>query len=262
MKKLNLVLSAICISALSIAQNGAAIEYKITSSKGAGGTMKVNYSEFGNLSEFNMSAPSMPGGGMKNKSLSMKSNPDVIYMINDQNKTYSEMKKGQGQQGGEDNRTYTVKKIGTETVAGYKCTHAIVNDGKESHDIWTTKDIADYSKYAEALDNGRKMGSSKEQKALKDAGCEGFPAKVSHKNEREGEFTMELVKIEKKNFSKSDFELPAGYSKSAGPGAGGPAGAAGMPGMKTQEEIMKMTPEERAKWAEEMKKQYGGQQKK
>ena len=91
-------------------------------------------------------------------------------------------------------------------------------------------------------------------KALKDAGCDGIPVKTIHKgNEREGDITMELVKIDKKTFTKADFELPAGYSKSetaTTPTNGGSE-------IKTQQEIMNMTPEERAKYIEEMKKKYG-----
>jgi hypothetical protein len=231
------------------AQNGAHMEYKITSTKGATGSVKVNYSEYGSASDFNMVVPQMPGGGFENKSLT-PAGSDVTYMLNDKDKTYSEVKRNESNT---DNKTYEVKKLGEEKVNGYKCVHALVTEGKETHEVWNTKDIADYAKYAEGMKNNNRMSSAKREQALKDAGCDGLPVKTVHKgNEREGDMTMELVKMEKKNFSKSDFEIPAGYTKSSAGGApGAPAG------MKSREELMNMTPEERAKYVEEMKKKYG-----
>ncbi len=260
MQKFILIISAVCLSVLTNAQNGAYFEYKISSSKGYTGAMKINFSEFGHSNEFNMVVPQMPGGGIMNKSLYMKSAPDVIYMINDKNKSYSESKKSDVQS--EDKKNYTIKKVGEETVNGYKCVHAIITSDKETQDVWNTKDIKDFNKYNEAFATNKRSGSVKRDQALKDAGCDGIMVKMLHKGgDREGDMTMELVKVEKKNYSKSDFDIPVGYSKSGG-GANAGSAAGAVPGMKTQEEIMKMTPEERAKWAEEMKKQYGGQQKK
>jgi len=231
-------------------QNGAFIEFKITSSKGYSGNVKVNFSEFGSMSEFNMVIPQMPGGGIKNKSLTMKDKPGTIYMINDQNKTYSE--NPPTDPSNQDSKTYLVKKIGEEPLNGYKCVHAIITEGNETHEVWNTKDIADFAKYSEAFKSNRRIGSQKREQALKDAGCDGLPVKTLHKgNAQEGDMTMELVKLEKKTFTKSDFEVPAGYTKT---GAAGPMGSGEM---KTQQEIMNMTPEERAKYIEEMKKKYG-----
>jgi hypothetical protein len=229
---------------IASAQNGASMEFKVSSNKGVGGTINVKYSEFGTKSESSMM-------GMNMVSLTKKESPDVVYMINDKDKTYREMKKSTSQP--DDNSTYTVKKIGNETINGYKCVHALVTDNRGTTDMWTTKDFADYNKYSESLNNNRKLGSAKREQALKDAGCEGFPVKMVTK-EKDGDMTMELTKLEKKSFSKSDFEVPAGYTKAVGPGGTPPGKPAGI---KSQEELMKMTPEERAKYAEELKKQYG-----
>lgn len=234
---------------MSVAQNGAHMEYKISSTKGATGSVKVNYSEFGSVSEFNMVIPQMPGGGFDMKTLIQKNNPDVAYSINDKDKTYSERK--MKEVSSEDNSTYTVKKLGEEKVNGYKCVHALVTKGNETQEVWNTKDIGEYDKYSEAFKSNKRLSSQKREQALKDAGCDGLPVKMLHKNEREGDMTMELVKFEKKSFSKSDFEIPAGYTK------GSNASPAGPPGMKSPEEIRNMTPEERTKYIEEMKKKYG-----
>ena len=247
--KIAIIISLFCASVLN-SQNGAYIEFKITSSKGYNGSVKVNFSEFGSESEFNMVVPQMPGGGMKNKSLTMKDKPGMIYMINDQNKTYSETSPTDPTN--QDTKTYTVKKIGEETLNGYKCVHAIITEGNETHEVWNTKDIADFAKYSEAFKSNRRIGSQKREQALKDAGCDGLPVKTLHKgNAQEGDMTMELVKLEKKTFTKTDFEIPAGYTKT------GVTGTLGTSDVKTQQEIMNMTPEERAKYIEEMKKKYG-----
>ncbi len=251
MKKLFFNSIALLISAVSFAQSGASMEFKMTSTKRANGTFIMKHSEYGSKVSMNMSVPQMPNGGIQMTTLMKKDNPDIIYSLNEANKTYTERKKTEAKET-TDNTTYTVKKIGEEKVNGYKCIHALVTQGKETHDVWNTKDFADYEKYAEAMSSNEKMGSNKRYKALKDAGCEGFPVKTVYKNEREGEMTMELVKMEKKNFSKSDFEIPADYKKSEN------NSSSTMPaGMKSQQEIMAMSPEERAKYIEEMKKKYG-----
>ncbi len=252
MKKIILSSFALLISAFLIAQSGTQIEFKMTSTKGPTGKFIMEHSEYGSKVNMNMVVPQMPGGGMQMTSLVKKDSPDVTYTLNEKNKTYTERKKGETKESN-DNSTYTVKKIGEEKINGYKCIHAIVSQGNETYDVWNTKDFPDYAKYAEAMNTNEKMCSNKRQQALKDAGCDGFPVKTVHKgNEREGEMTMELVKMEKKSFSKSDFEIPAGYTKSENSGSStAPAG------MKTQQEIMAMSPEERAKYIEEMKKKYG-----
>ena len=87
MKKIFLILFVLNITYLN-SQNGAYIEYKITGAQGSGGSVKINFSEFGSVSVFNMSVPQMPGGGFSMKHLNQKSNPGIIYMINEKDKTY------------------------------------------------------------------------------------------------------------------------------------------------------------------------------
>lgn len=254
MKKLFVNSIALLISAFSIAQSDALIEFKMSSTKGPSGTFTVKHSAYGSRAHMNMVVPQMPSGGIQITTLMKKDNPDVTYTLNEANKTYTEHKKSETKETTNSNNNYTVKKIGEEKVNGYKCVHALVTtQGKETYDVWNTKDFADYAKYAEAMNANEKMGSNKRYQALKDAGCEGFPVKTVHKgNEREGEMTMELVKMEKKNFSKSDFEIPADYKKSES------TTSSTMPaGMKTPQELQAMSPEERAKYVEEMKKKYG-----
>jgi hypothetical protein len=251
MKKIILTIIAVATAITLNAQGGAHFQFKITSDKGMSGTMDVKHGEAGSLSEMNMASPKMPGGAMIIKSLSKKSTPDVSYIIDDKNKTYREQKKSTHQN--HEEKDVTVKKVGDETVNGYKCAHAIITEGNGTSEVWNSKDFGDYEKYMSAMDDKQMAFGAKRQKALKDAGCDGFPVKMIRKGEKDGGMTMELVKYEKKSFSASEFEIPAGYTKTeatANP-------YSGAMGIKSQEEIMKMTPEERAKYIEEMKKKYG-----
>jgi hypothetical protein len=258
MKKNFLVFIVMCFAIGASAQNGAYIEYKTTSSMGAIGSTKINLSEFGSVTEFNITIPQIPSGGTMHRILSKKSNPDVIYMIDDKNKTYTES--NIPATSSEDSKNYVVTRKDDEIVNGYKSVHTIVSDGKETYEIWNTKDIPDYNKYSEAFNSNERFGSPKKEQALKAKDCDGMPVKIVCKgDEREDDITIELVKFEKKNFMRSYFEIPAGYSKSESASTA----PSGMPEFNIPEESMKMTPEERTQYdfppdiSEEMKKKYG-----
>lgn len=253
MKKGILILALISINAFLAAQSGVYMNFKYSSSKGISGNLIMKHSDFGTKSEIKMVSQKQ-GGGMTMTTLLKKDHPELIYMLNDAAKTYTEMKKAEAVGSTEDKGTYTVKKIGNEMINGYKCIHALVTEGKNTTEVWNTKDIPEFLKYSEAIKSDKNLASSKRDQALKDAGCDGFPVKMIRKgNQNDGDVTMELLSCEKKSYSKSDFDIPAGYTKSSGP-----AMPAGMPQIKTQQEIMNMTPAEREKYAEEMKKLYGG----
>ena len=61
-----------------------------------------------------MIIPQMPGGGFTNRTLMLKEKPGIVYALDDKNKTYSKIKSTETQ----DNKTYTVKKLGDEVVNG------------------------------------------------------------------------------------------------------------------------------------------------
>ena len=233
-------------------QNGAIAEFKFSSSKGIGGNMKASFCEYGHKMEINMVNDKIPGGMMMT-TIGNKKNPDVNYALNEKTKTYSEIKKQDPKKiSTDDNRNYTVKKLGEETINGFRCIHFTATSDKDILEIWNTKDIQDYSKYREAEKLDAQTYSYTRQKAIEEAGCDGFPVKTIGKSisDKQGGVTMELVKFEKKYFLESDFSIPVGYTKSEYIS----------PGMVPQinaEELMKMTPEQRAKYIEEMKAKYG-----
>ncbi|MBS1651695.1 MAG: DUF4412 domain-containing protein [Bacteroidetes bacterium] len=248
-KTINTLVLCLGVYILS-SQNGIFIEYALKSSKGPKGSIKVNYSEFGHISEFTMDIPQIPGG-ITNKVLYIKSVPEAVYVINEKSKTYSEQKKSSTTN--ESEKKYTVTKLGNEKVNGYNCVHAIVSSDRENYEVWNTKEIKEFAQYSEAMASNNRINTPTREKALKDAGCEGFMVKSIKKgNENEGSLEINLIKIEKKSFTASDFELPKGYTKSEqGVNYANPNIQT-----KTNSEIMNMTPEERAKYVEELKNKY------
>ncbi|MCW3084449.1 MAG: hypothetical protein JWP12_1815 [Bacteroidetes bacterium] len=233
-----------------IAQNGAQIEYKLTSAdKNINGTMKIYFSGQNTRTEMSMMAPQMPGGISK-ISIIKSDKPSTIYSLDQKSKTYTTAETKPATAAPTDNTPVTVKVIGKEKVGKYNCTHAQVTRGKETSDYWTTTEIADFDKYRKADSKNKFMGNDGTQAALAKNGADGFIVKSVTKDQRGMEMTMELVSFEKKDIAASLFEIPADY-KLAAAGTGAPTAPA-----IDAAKLQNMTPEERAKYVEELKKQY------
>jgi hypothetical protein len=243
-KNILIAFSALCcISVQSFAQNGASIQMKLSSSQGATGTFTTYFSAIGHRSEMLMSVPQMPAA-MSTVTIVKKSNPDMAICIYENNKTYNEyaVKK-------EDNskEKYTIQNLGDEKLMGYNCKHILVTSSSGSTtEIWNTKDIADFENYKDAYNGNSRTSLSSLETQLKEAGADGFPIKYIMKGKKDGDVTLEFVKMEKKTVADSMFEVPAGYSQ-----VGRPAANGGQPNPAS------MSPEERAKYIEEMKAKYG-----
>ena len=69
-------------------------------------------------------------------------NPDKVYLVNDENKTYSvwDVKSARTPQASKD--TYKVEKLGNDRVAGYACQNARVTSSKgNDFDVCVTKEF-------------------------------------------------------------------------------------------------------------------------
>jgi hypothetical protein len=239
------------------------IEMKMTMKEGAG-TMKGQISSVGARTEVEARVAQMGDLPVTVTTLMKFNNPDVIYMLNDATKTYVEINVkdiGNAAKNRPD-KEYTVKKLGREKVAGYVCEHLLLtaNDGRET-ELWTTKDLVDLAVFREYLQRNRQADVQGIMKALKDAGAEGFVAKmISRDKAGAPAITLELVKTEKRAVPAALFELPAGYKKQEGmlgmlPGM--------MPIAPEQQQTInkameKLTPEQR-KMLEGLMKKPGGQ---
>ena len=262
---LTLLAGSALAAAPAFAQFEGEITMKMTMREGSG-TGKAYISKVGARSEIDMQTAKMP---LKMVTLMKFANPDLMYLINDATKTYSEMdlKKLKEQtakyQGQKSRDTWKLQKLGRETVNGYSCEHVLLTrtDGSKSEsEWWTTKDIAGLS-YDTMRGLVRRQDASDEgvAKALKDAGADGFVVKMvtREKGDPNPLATMELTKAERKSVPAALFEVPAGYTKQEGM-----LGAASvMSSPEQQEKIRKamenLTPEQRKQLEELMKSRQG-----
>jgi len=188
------------------------IELKITTDAGGNGTVKMTIGDVGTVNDLQMSSPQ---GAVAIKSLTRKDKPDVVYIINDAQKSYLEVpaKAPPGAPNNSD-ETWTIKKIGTEKIAGFASVHVTgVSSKGNSVELWSTKDVMDSDQYEKAMgaDRGRLSGNM--MTALKKEGADGFPVKLVAKPKEGGTTTMELVKVTRAALPPATFEVPSGYNK-------------------------------------------------
>jgi hypothetical protein len=260
---LTILASASLAAAPAFAQFEGQIDMKITAQGGVTGTGKVFVSKAGSRTEMDMESARMP---IHMTTLMRFATPDVLYLINDKAKTYSEMdiKKTREQvakmAGAKNKEAYSAKVIGSERLLGYSTKHVFLSrpSDKSEMEVWTTKDLLglSYETMRGLMRRGAGDDDGSMMKALKDAGAEGFFVKMvtREKGKTEPLTTMELTKAEKKSLPASMFEVPAGYAKQEGM-----MGAAGVMSPEAAEQMKKamegMTPEQRKQMEEMMKQQ-------
>lgn len=261
MKKtvLAVLAGAALAAAPAVAQFEGEIDMKITS-PGMSGLGKMYVSRVGARNVIDLQSAKTP---MKMTTLMKFANPDVMYMINDQTRTYAEMNLKETRESlakmKSEKEPYTVKVLGSESVLGYSTKHVLLSrpGDRSEMEIWTTKDILGLN--YEAMRGLMRRGTSHDDtsflKALRDNGADGFFVKMitREKGKPEPTSTMELTKAEKKHLPASLFEIPAGYSKQEGM-----MGVAGVMASPEQQEQMKkamegLTPEQRKQIEEMMK---------
>jgi hypothetical protein len=197
-------------------------------------------------------------GTMKMVVLSRTAEPDVSYMINDAQKSYARIDVREMQKNlpkSEQEKKWTVKRLGPGSVAGYACEKALVaqEGGTSENEVCVSKEILGG---AAMFGAGRRDASSQSlEKALKANGLEGMPIRMvmREKGKPDAMMTWELVKAEKKALPPSTFEVPAGYTETSMMGT-----MLSPEQQKQMNDAMKnMTPEQR-KMIEEMMKKKGG----
>ncbi len=252
MKKTLTSIGLVVTAMAALAQNGAHLEYKMSSDQNMNGTMVAYYLDGNSRSEMQMNIPAMPGGKMNMIYITQKDKPTTHYQLNETAKTYKEIVTTSDDKVKDENQECAVKVLGKEKVGNYNCTHVSITQGKVNYDMWTSKDIPDYANYKP---KGQKyMGNAKLYKALEDNQADGFPVKSVYKAQggREGSVTVELVTFEKKSLSADLFQIPADYKKQES--------ASYTPGtMPSASDIQNMTPEQRQKFVEQMKQMQQNQ---
>jgi hypothetical protein len=222
---LTILATASLTAGTALAQFEGEIDMKITGQGGMTGTGKVFVSKVGSRTEMDMGTARMP---IHMATLVRFATPDVMYLINDKARTYSEMdiKKTREQAakmaGAKSKEAYSAKVLGSERLLGYSTKHVLLSrpSDKSEMEAWTTKDMLglSYETMRGLMRRGAGDDDGSMMKALRDAGAEGFFVKMvtREKGKAEPLTTMELTKAEKKSLPASMFEIPPGYTKQEG----------------------------------------------
>ena len=245
----------------ALAQFEGVLQMKTTADRFTGTTTSW-VSKVGVKTEMDMKSPDMEkqgmGSGMKMVTIVRHAEPDVVYTLNVSSKTWSliDTKEMREQaRSGREEATYTVKRTGKDSVAGFPCEKALVTSSRGTiSDVCIANDVAGGSALLRAM-HRRSGDESALFKAFADAGLTGFPVRWVTKSESgRTDVTMELVSAKKESVPASTFEIPAGYTRSD----------SAMPmsnpelDKKMREALEKMTPEQRKQFEEMMKRRSEG----
>lgn len=243
----------------ALAQFEGVLESKLTSPD-ATGTSKSWVGKAGARIEMQMQPLEGPGAGaagMKMVILHKFAEPDVSYFVNESTKSYAVVDHRQSQgtaKDAKDDETYTVKKLGKDTVAGFSCQKGLVTSSKgRQTELCVTSEILGGGSWLRSMQpRNRPSQGGALLKALKDAGLEGYPVRWVTKDDDDTSVTWELVSAKRQSVPASTFEVPAGYRKSDSL-----MGAMVSPEAERQmkEAMENMTPEQRKMLEEMMKKQ-------
>jgi hypothetical protein len=276
-KSLTTSLIVLLLAALpAFAQFEGVLEMKMTfvakgGQGGGSGTMNVAVAKAGTRSEINMKFGLTD---MKMVVLQKSDTPGMLYRLNDNDKTYTEvdlakMREMAGQQ--QKSPEYTVEKLGQETLLGYKTQHVLVKEKNDAAtngmnlEMWIAKDLLDYATFSKLQARpDRAVRDEALLKALKAAEADGMPIKAITTGSDGSKTTIEVVKSEKKSLPAATFEIPAGYTKSArgmmGMMGGGSSAQTDEARKKMDEALKNMTPEQRQTFEKMMKERKAGKQ--
>lgn len=138
--------------------------------------------------------------------------PNYSVTLNDDDKTYSLNVIDQAllKQEGEKYKAYV---IGTETVNGYSCKHAVLKGKNLVMDMWMSTDVPGYDVYKKAAAASSVGGNF--MSALQAAGADGFPVKIFMENSAS---SMTLTKATYVGVSNNFFDIPSTYSEAGNNG--------------------------------------------
>ncbi len=258
-----LVLAA-CLSALPALAFEGVIDMKMTIT-GKPPEAKQPVSSTGNitvtikgLNSRMDSTMTMPGVStpLKTTVIHRADDPNTTYLVYEATKTYQ--KQDSKADVDRDESKSTVKRLGKETIAGRTTEHVLVThqgDNREM-ELWVDTNLISSADLERAFSAGNQSGSGSWWGALKKAGVAGVPLKtVSKGKDAYDRVTTEATRVESRSVSSSLFQVPAGYTESKD--------GMGAISAEQQKEMMKsyldkLSPQERQKVEEMMKKQAGG----
>jgi Domain of unknown function (DUF4412) len=247
-------------------------DFKVTmgeKGRAANGTGKVYVARAGYRSEWqtelNLSGQRRDGAmpqRIKMTLVGQRGEPDKLYMIDDDAKTYSvmDLKKMRDEARSQSKETYTVQRLGRDSVAGLACEKAAVTSSKgDVFDVCVSRELGASSDWISAMSH--RGGTGFWFGALRENGLEGFPVRWStrRKGDTEPSMVMEVTHVERKSLPASLFQVPAGYKQTES-ALGGltPEQQKALNDARAQmkDALDKMTPEQRKAYEDAMKR-YG-----
>lgn len=248
-------------------------DFKITmgeKGRAVNGTGKVYVARAGYRSEWKtefVSEPRKDGAAPQPITMTMtmvgqRGEPDKLYMIDDRARTYSvmDLKKMRDEARSQSKETYTVQRLGHDSVAGMACEKAAATSSRgEVVDVCVSKELSASSDWISAM--SQRGGGGSWFAALKENGLEGFPVRwtTRRKGATEPSMVMEVTRVERKTLPASLFQVPAGY-KQTDSVLGGltPDQQKTLNDARAQmkDALDKMTPEQRKAYEDAMKR-YG-----
>lgn len=149
--------------------------------------------------------------------LTKLSEPDRVYHLNDERKTYSvtDVSKEKRDSKGPE-RTWKVQKLGRDTVAGLSCEKALLTaDDGDQTEVCVTREVIPSRAWLSAWN--RREEQRTPFTALKENGLDGFPVRwvFRAKGKSETSSSIELVRFERKSVPGSLLEIPPGYRKTS-----------------------------------------------
>ncbi|MGE0825363.1 MAG: DUF4412 domain-containing protein [Candidatus Binatia bacterium] len=259
MRRLSFALALVLAFSLSAhAQFEGEIHTKITTPDGTG-TGTLYLSKVGVRNEMDIKSPRLKeisSGTFAMITLHKIAEPDVVYHVNPTRKTYSviNLKKIRTRTKGLDKEDYTIKRLGSDTVAGYACEHVLITSRRnEETEMCIAQGIAGASEWLATMEQSSPV-KDRMMTALKEAGITGFPVKVvtREKGQQSPEMTMEVVQVNEKALPASLFTVPGDYKQE------NVISSFMTPEMekKMQDAMKKLTPDQR-KMYEQMMEQMG-----
>jgi hypothetical protein len=107
---------------------------------------------------------------------------------------------------------YKLARLGKQIIKGYATEHIILTSTTEKLELWVTRDLGDFSTFRILQSQNPRLSNTSLSKTLSNAGIEGFPVRIVQHNDN-GLYVMELMKIQPKAVSASEFSVPQGYVK-------------------------------------------------
>ena len=231
MKKALVLAAALSlVSGVASAQFEGVANFKMTMGSGpdmsSQGDGKIFLSPAGYRVEWKMDLSSMRKGHEGAKAapatmamtmLARKADPGKVYMLNDEKKTYSVVDQGKAveDRGKTPKDRFTVKRLGTEKVAGVSCQNALLTSSQGTEiEVCAAKELAASTDWLASLNRRQPEGASW-LTALKEQGIEGFPVRwvIRKKGSTQPLTTMEMTRLEKRPLPASLFDVPAGYTE-------------------------------------------------